>query len=125
MKITDIYEVNYMRNEIAYCGTLRNAKRFNIKDDVFVAIGYEGKIFRATIIGVELPPDQNPTYRYKVRIPGRILKKDKRDVYNNLTCESIFNTVEEAKESAKQNLEYMYKRQGEEIERYFGQFDTK
>ncbi len=51
MYIKEIYKVNYMKDHFAYCGTLRNEKRFNINDNVFVAMGSE--IFRTKVLGVE------------------------------------------------------------------------
>jgi hypothetical protein len=39
-----------------------------------------------------------------------------------LTCDDIFNTIEEAENSAIQQLDRMYELQKDEIERYFKQF---
>jgi hypothetical protein len=42
--------------------------------------------------------------------------------YGNLICDDIFNTVEEAKQSAIDQLNKMTELQRKEIERYFKQF---
>lgn len=129
--INDIYTMNYLHGRFSYVGTLRNAKKFNIGDKVF--FNHKGnEIFPGEIVGVELLPDENPEYVYKVQIPERIVCKasgfddnffsgDKNKRYS-LTCESIFGTVEEAKASAEAQLEHRYKLQKEEIERYFNKF---
>jgi len=126
MEITDIYKVNYLRDSFAYVGLLRNQKKFNINDNVwFSPSKYQGQIVRGIIKGVELPPDENPEYIYKIQIPEMIAKDNNYDTaeFPNIICDSIFSTIEEAKESAKKNCEIMYKLQNEEIERYFEKFN--
>ena len=133
--IEDIYKVNYMRDRFSYVGTLRNAKIFNINDDIFYAYGQS--IIKGKIIGVELPLDENPEYRYKVELPKEIVNAEIRKIEENpdlysreyevpkhliLTCDKIFNNVQEAKESAEKNLQHMFELQKQEIERYFSQF---
>ena len=126
--IKDIYKVSFMKNKWAFVGTLRNEKKFNLHDTVFIQYGE--KIIRCKIVGVELPPKQNPDYIYKVEIPEEIISEEilyqvpseDRLKRISLTCECIFSTVEEAKASARKNLDRMYELQDEEIERYFEQF---
>jgi hypothetical protein len=127
MVISDIYKVEYMRNRISYIGLLRNEKKFNINDNVFFAYGE--KIFRGKIVGVELLPAENPEYKYKVQLsedlmPIRYTQPEsvKPVEYGNLICDDIFNTVEEAKQSAIDQLKKMTELQRKEIERYFKQF---
>jgi hypothetical protein len=127
MVISDIYKVEYMRNRISYIGLLRNEKKFNINDNVFFAYGE--KIFRGKIVGVELLPAENPEYKYKVQLsedlmPIRYTQPEsvKPVEYGNLICDDIFNTVEEAKQSAIDQLNKMTELQRKEIERYFKQF---
>ena len=136
--ITEIYKTHYMRGKFAYVGTLRNAKRFNINDNIFYAYGQQ--IIKGVIVGVELPPDENPEYRYKVKLPEEIVRaavmkaEENPDWYNSeykvpetltLTCDKVFTTIQEAKESAEKNLQNLYKLEKKEIENYFNQFKTK
>lgn len=130
MEIKDIYSINYMKDHFNYVGTLRNEKRFNIGDNVFFSIGRD--IFRGRIIGIELPPTNNPDYLYKIQIPIEIINKELYSLSNLvlpelktivLKCSDMFNTVQEAKESAIENLHRMAELQREEIENYFKQFE--
>lgn len=134
MIIEEIYKVNYMKDKFTYIGTLRNEKLFNINDNIFFAYNYHD-IVKGKIVGVEILPDENPEYKYKIRIPEEIIKSIcshldslNGDLYARtlrnieVNCNYIFNTTEEAKKSAIKNLHHMYKLQAEEIERYFEQF---
>ena len=133
MEIKDIYSVNYMKDHFNYVGTLRNEKRFNIGDNVFFTM-MGRDLFRGRIIGIELPPIDNPDYLYKIQIPKEIINKELYGKYGGfdtdeafkkvvLTCNRIFNTIQEAKESAIENLHRMAELQREEIENYFKQFE--
>ena len=128
--INQIYRVPYMKNEYSYVGLLRNEKRFNINDKVFFSIN-RNEIAYGRIVGVELPPVDNPEYQYKIELPEELIRQrmNREEFYEGkdidkvtLDCESIFYTIQEAKESALENLERMAKLQREQIERYFGQF---
>lgn len=128
--INRIYRVPYMKDKFSYVGLLRNEKRFNINDKVFFSIN-GNEIAFGRIVGVELPPVDNPEYQYKIELPEELIRQrmEFEKFYEGkeidkvtLDCESIFSTVQEAKESALKNLERMEKLQREEIERYFGQF---
>jgi len=129
--INEIYRLCYMNNHWSYVGLLRNEKKFNLNDQVFFVVN-GNEIARGEIVGVELPPEQNPEYRYKIRLPEKLIQqrlgddfwKDKPDFDRiTLDCEKIFNTIEEAKESAIKQLDRMYELQKEEIERYFKRFE--
>lgn len=129
-QIKEVYRLNYMRDSFSYVGTLRNQKRFNLNDNVFFAIN-GNEIARGEIVGIELPPVDNPDYSYKIKLPEELIRNQmkKSEFYDgvgfdkvSLHCDRIFNTIDEAKESAKKNLEHMYELQGKEIERYFSQF---
>ena len=131
MEIKEIYKVSYMKDHFNYVGTLRNEKRFNIGDNVFFTM-MAREIFRGRIIGIELPPTDNPDYLYKIQIPKEIINKELYGRYSEpdealrtvvLKCSSIFNTIQEAKESAIENLHRMAELQREEIENYFKQFE--
>lgn len=129
-QINEVYRLNYMKNYFSYVGTLRNQKKFNLNDNVFFVIN-GNEIARGEIVGVELPPVDNPDYTYKIKLPEDLIreKMESDDFYKgegfdkvSLNCDRIFSTIDEAKESAKKNLEHMYELQSKEIERYFSQF---
>lgn len=131
-KIKQIYRVVYMSDRFAYVGLLRNEKRFNLGDKVFFSINNHDIAF-GEIVGVELPPIDNPEYLYKIRIPEELVRERMKheEFYEGtdidkvvLDCQKIFNTLEEAKYSAQRNLDRMYELQKEQIGRYFGQFEN-
>lgn len=125
LTIRDIYEQSFIKNNFSYIGTLRNERKFDIHQNVFFSPSrYEGTIFRGIIIGVELIPEDNPEYRYKIAIPETIAKnKDySNKTFENVDCSSIFDSIEQAKQSAISNLEHSYKIQKESIEHYFNQY---
>lgn len=128
--INKIYRVAYMKDRFSYVGLLRNEKLFNINDKVFFSIN-GNEIAFGRIVGVELPPADNPEYKYKIELPEELIKQRmefekfyKGEEIDKVTldCELIFSTIQEAKESALKNLERMAKLQIEEIERYFSRF---
>lgn len=129
--IDQIYRVPFMRDKFAYVGLLRNEKRFELNDKVFFSIN-GNEIAFGRIVGVELPPVDNPEYLYKIELPEELIRQrmEHDEFYagkeiNKVTlkCDSIFSTVQEAKESALKNLERMEKLQRKEIESYFGKFE--
>lgn len=120
--IEDIYRVNYMKNRFSFVGTLRNEKRFNIHDIVFISNGED--MIKCRVIGVELPIAENPEYKYKLELPKDDYKKD-GDKYRNLSCKNIFSSIDEAEKSARTNLKRMFDLQEEEIERYFIKYKNK
>ena len=130
MEIKEIYRVHFMENRFNYVGTLRNEKKFNINDDVFFAIN-GNEIAIGKIVGVELPPENNPSYLYKIKLPEDLIRQrqNREDWFKDeeldkieLQCDKIFESIYEAKKSAVLNLERMYDLQEAEIERYFNQF---
>lgn len=128
MEIKDIYKVNYQKDSFAFIGLLRNEKVFKINDNVFFSPSkYRGQIVRGIIKGVELTISENPEYIYKIEIPESVAKDNNYDVekFENIICNEIFSSIEEAKESAIKNCELMYKLQMEEIKRYFDGFEKK
>ncbi len=121
MEIRDIYRVQYMEHGYAYAGTLRNEKKFNINDIVFV--GVKNTIMKCRVIGVELELDQNPNYIYKLHIPKDAVNDDSEVETMKITCSTIFSSLEDAKKSAIQNLQRMAKLQLSEINSFFKQFE--
>lgn len=130
--IREIYRVQYMKDKFSYIGTLRNEKLFSINEKVFFTIdGHD--IFYGRIIGIELPPAENPDYKYKIELPAAIvesrMKSGRYDEKDSdigtviLTCRDIFYSAIDAKRAALKNLKNMYELQLREIENYFSQFD--
>ena len=99
MEINNIYKVTYQNNYDKYFGFLRNEKKFNIRDSVFVAYGNDN-IFRGIVMGVELTDSDNPEAIYKIEIPkGLITDLDGNDKTNiKCNCNYVFSSLEEAKE---------------------------
>ena len=58
-----------------------------------------------------------PDFIYKLRLPEGILEKNTIE----LDCKLIFNSIEEAKESALKQLETMTKIWHDDIDRFFNQ----
>lgn len=117
-----IINIETYRNDasrISFVGLLRNAKKFELNQKVFISS--EGKMVQCRIVGVELPPVDNPEYKYKVELPKDFVSKENERV--SLTCNYIFSTIEEAKESAMAELDKNYKLNKENIERYFKKYE--
>lgn len=123
MTIDNIYQARFSRDYEVYLGTLRNQKKFSIGDNVFVGYGKD-KIFRGLIRGIELEDDLNPNIYYKIQIPRGLLRdfKGNEETSLSLTCQYIFNSVEEAKQSRIDQLNKMHDLELESIERFFNQF---
>lgn len=122
MTITNIYKTTFQNHYQKYQGLLRNAKRFNVGDLVFIGYG-DNCIFKTTIRGVTLSDDfQNPEFIYKVEIPKEIAL-DFDDNYREVICDTIFNTIEEAKSSRLAQAKRLYDLEVENINSFFKQFD--
>lgn len=109
-----------MGDEWSYVGTLRNEKKFNLNNNVFFVIN-GNDIARGKIVGIELPPDENPEYIYKIRVPEQLVIHTGQE-YKKMVCDKIFNTLAEAKDSAIRQLENRYELQKKEINNYFKQW---
>ena len=124
-RIYDIYKITFMHNDFSYAGCFRNQKKFNINDLVYFTIN-KHDIFPGRIIGIELTLGEGGEYLYKIELPERVVSKIGEDgKYKDsviLDCESIFYTPEEAKKSAIEHLDKMYRLQKEQIDNYFSQF---
>lgn len=112
-----------MQGKFTYVGTFRNEKRFNIGDDVFFSPDGHS-IVRGQVVGVELPPEWNSDFLYKIRIPDGALNRE--DINNSvLKCDRIFRSLDEARDSAKQKANRMHELEMKEIDTYFNQFETR
>lgn len=126
MEITNIYKVTYQNKPDKYFGFLRNEKKFNIRDNVFVAYGNDN-IFRGIVMGIELTDSDNPEAIYKIEIPkGLITDFDGNDKTNiKCNCDYIFSSLEEAKESRIKQANIMFDLELKNIEKFFKQFEKK
>jgi hypothetical protein len=126
MEINNIYKVSFQNSWDRYYGFLRNEKKFNIGDSVFIGYANES-IFRGIVMGVELTDDENPTAIYKIQIPnGLVYDFDGNEETSlKLTCKYIFNSLEDAKESRIKQSNKLHELELENIERFFNQFEKK
>jgi len=124
--ITDIYKYDFNLNDFSFIGTLRNEKKFNLEDNIFFGFtnGACSGIARGKIVGIELPPKDNPEFIYKITLPKNLIfTYDSKKIDTiTLTCKDIFNTVQEAKKSAIKQLDLMYKLQKQKLEDYFNNY---
>ena len=129
--IKDIYKINYMRDRVQFVGTLRNAKRFTLHENVFFAYGDNGSIARGVIVGIECMAIPNSDYIYKIKVPEALINEqlgypskidDEHLKSFTMTCDEIFSSVSDAKHSATDELEKMYRLQKREIDNYFDSY---
>ena len=127
-RIYSIFKHEYVKDKFSYIACLRNSKRFNINDNVYFS--YDGyKLSYGKVVGIELMPNENPEYFYKLEIQDDLLNDtvlkdtpscevpDFRDKY--IDCDNIFLTKEDAKKSALDNLENCIRLQRINIDNYF------
>jgi hypothetical protein len=128
-RIVNIETYPISSGSIAFAGTLRNLKKFELHQKVFIES--HGMMHQCKIVGISLPPSENPEYEYLIEIPERLVELREGEYHGGLynvkdriskTCENIFSTVEEAKESALHELEKKYKLNLDYIERFFKQY---
>jgi hypothetical protein len=120
MRIREIYQIQDIDNTVTFCGHLRNEKKFELHQEVFIQ--WEGKLFRTKIFAIELPPVMNSSYKYKVRLPEGVVNW-KGDDFQELICDHIFSSIEEARKSAEKSLENTYEIAKENLESYFKQYE--
>jgi len=116
---------------VAFAGTLRNEKRFEMRERVFIQSG--GTMHQCTIVGVELPPASNPEYIYKIELPKELIEKNEGETYVpnelkdrvSLTCEHIFRTTKEARISAVKEADMKHRLNIQAIDRFFKQFEDE
>jgi len=94
-EINDIYKINH-RNSADFRGTLRNERRFQYNQRVFIGSGYGEniKLYPAIIKGVkDDKDDMNPNYIYDVQIPNWVveeIKTETSDLYSKELAEIPF-----------------------------------
>jgi hypothetical protein len=115
---------------ISFAGTLRNEKKFELHQNVFIES--HGMMHQCRIVGIELPPAENPEFRYLIEIPKELVELLDGEYSSGLgmvkdriskTCKNIFSTVEEAKQSALKELDHKYKLNKDNIERFFKRYE--
>lgn len=125
MEIENIYSVKFQNSWDRYYGLLRNEKVFNLNDSVFVAYGND-KIFRGIIRGVTLQDRKNPEIIYKVEIPRGLVYdfiNDEETESISLNCNTIFSSLEEAKQSRIDQINKLHRLELENAEKFFKQFE--
>ena len=110
-------------SQISFYGTLRNEKRFELLQKVFVVS--EGTLHECTIMGIELECGDNPNYIYKIEIPRELVERDDKGDTTRIsrTCGEIFSTVQEAKESALKLIDHYYELNKNNINQFFDKYE--
>lgn len=110
-------------SQISFYGTLRNEKRFELLQKVFVVS--EGTLHECMIMGIELECGDNPNFIYKIEIPRELVEIDEnRDTTRiSRTCSDIFSTVQEAKESALKLIDHYYELNKNNINQFFDKYE--
>ncbi len=104
-----------------YVDLLRDEKKFNLGDDVFIGWSKD-TIFKSKIIGVKIKyNDGNPYTMYKVTIPKEVFSFNAD--HAEMICDTIFSTVEEARQSRLKCIEHKYKLEVENINKFFNQYE--
>lgn len=125
ININEILKIEYSKNGCCYIGLLRNKKKFEIDDKVFFSKSkYDLEIFAGTIIGKEKTISDNTEFIYKIELSKKIATDVNGNVFSNIICDSIFNNITEAKNSAIECLDLHYKLDKNNIEEYFSQFNS-
>jgi hypothetical protein len=126
MEINNIYKVRFENNYERYYGVLRNEKKFNLGDNIFIGYGADS-IFRGIIKGIEIEDALNPNVFYKIEIPKGLVYnfEGKEETSLKLTCKYIFDSLEDAMESRIKQLNLMHKLEIDSIEKFFNQFKEK
>ena len=107
------------QSSICFAGTLRNERKFELFQDVFIL--HNQKMYACKIVGVELPPKDNADYIYKVELPKEFI--DPKEQRQSLICQHIFSSIKEAKNSATKEVESKYKLNIDFINKFFKQYE--
>ena len=129
-RIVNIETYPISSGTIAFAGTLRNEKKFELHQKVFIES--HGMMHQCKIVGISLPPANNPEYEYLIEIPQELvdLRDDEYYAAHDIikdrisrTCKNIFSTVEEAKESALEELDKKYTLNKDNIINFFKRYE--
>ena len=118
-RVVDI-ETYKIYSEIRFSGTLRNEKKFELMQNVFVLS--EGTLHECTIKGIEIENSENPNYIYKIDVPEKLIQNDNKKRISR-TCEDVFSTVIEAKESALALIDQYYELNKNNINQFFEKYE--
>ncbi len=121
-RVVDI-ETYKIFSQIQFYGNLRNEKRFELLQKVFIVS--EGTLHECTIKGIELECCENPNYIYKIEIPRELVERDNNGetIRISRTCSNIFSTVQEAKESALKLIDHYYELNKNNINQFFDKYE--
>lgn len=72
-RIVQIETYKSPSNRIAFAGTLRNGREFELFQNVFIESG--GAMYQCKVVGIELPPNDNPEYIYRIELPEDLIEK--------------------------------------------------
>ena len=129
-RVVNIETYSMGSGSIAFAGKLTNQKKFELHQKVFIES--HGMMHQCKIVGISLPPAENPEYEYLIEIPQELVDLRDDEYYTSLdmikdrisrTCKNIFSTVEEAKESALKELEHKYKLNKDYIDNFFKRYE--
>lgn len=138
-RILDIQPYSGKTNygDIAFSGRMRNEKVFQLNQIVFIL--HANKMYQCKIVGIELPPISNPNYTYRIELPKEFIQpeltEEERELFGeeyiekemqgriSRRCDYIFESIEEAKESALKQLDIQYKLNKEHVERFFKEYE--
>ena len=129
-RIVNIETYPISSGTIEFAGTLRNEKKFELHQKVFIES--HGMMHQCKIVGISLPPADNPEYEYLIEIPQELVELREGEYHGFLhnvkdrisrTCKNIFSTVEEAKESALEELDKKYTLNKDNIINFFKRYE--
>ena len=128
-RVLDIRAYRGHSSTINFAGTLRNERKFELFQNVFIKSGE--CMYQCKVVGIELPPTDNPSYIYKLELPRELIEiregeswiPDDAKERESRTCESIFGSIKEAKESALRKLNSDYELSKNKIDSFFAKYE--
>lgn len=116
---------------IEFTGGLRNERIFSVGDSVFALVN-GNRIIQTKVVGFRIPLDDNPEYRYTILIPSDVAEnkcggsiKSEGDLEDEITCHTIFASLDDAKDNAIKYLDSSYRVRKDYIESFFKQFEKQ
>lgn len=129
-----ILKYQFARDRFEYRIGLRNERKFEIGDQVFLSYN-DHDLVCGTVVGVLKTADENPDYIYTVQVPEawvyEVIPQEQRESFFNKDvqgytlsrkCNNVFSDTNQAKQSAIDHMNHLFKVQRDEIERYFSRF---